>query len=94
MHFATTLLAMATTLAVTATATAIPDPSLRLAFLPKPDPNRPVCLQPKDAEEMADVFRALIQEYSDELALAALTEDFVDYASGTYNNNPLCISQT
>merc|ERR1712144_55571 len=29
----------------------------------------------------ADVFRQLIQDYSDELALNALTEDFVDYAS-------------
>lgn len=39
------------------------------------------CLDAEWADKMADVFRALIQEYSDELALAALTEDFVDWAS-------------
>merc|ERR1712070_1237131 len=30
----------------------------------------------EEAENMADVFRQLIQDYSDELALNALTEDF------------------
>jgi len=35
----------------------------------------------EDAEQAADIFRQLIQNYSDELALAALSEDFVDYSS-------------
>ena len=35
----------------------------------------------EDSEEAADVFRELIQNYSDELALEYLTEDFVDYSS-------------
>jgi len=39
------------------------------------------CITPQESEELAEVFRLLIQEYSDELALAALTEDFVDYSS-------------
>lgn len=34
-----------------------------------------------EAETAADIFRLLIQDYSDELALAALTEDFHDWAS-------------
>lgn len=39
------------------------------------------CLSQAEGEEAADVFRALIQEYSDELALQYLTEDFVDWSS-------------
>jgi hypothetical protein len=39
------------------------------------------CLSDEDAEQAADIFRELIQNYSDDLALAALTEDFVDYSS-------------
>lgn len=39
------------------------------------------CLSDSDAEQAADIFRELIQNYSDELALEALTEDFVDYSS-------------
>jgi hypothetical protein len=34
-----------------------------------------------EAHEAADIFRKLIQEYSHELAMEALTEDFVDWAS-------------
>lgn len=44
-------------------------------------PAHPKCVTDEDAEVIADIFRLLIQEYSDELALAALTEDFVDWAS-------------
>jgi len=39
------------------------------------------CLSKEEGEEAADVFRALIQEYSDEIALEYLTEDFVDWSS-------------
>ncbi len=39
------------------------------------------CLSDSDAEEAADIFRELIQNYNDEIALAALTEDFIDYSS-------------
>ncbi|KAK3669588.1 hypothetical protein LTR78_010526 [Recurvomyces mirabilis] len=39
------------------------------------------CITPQEAEELAEVFRQLIQDYSTGLALAALTEDFVDYSS-------------
>ena len=39
------------------------------------------CLTKAEGEEAADVFRLLIQEYSDELALEWLTEDFVDWSS-------------
>nr|OQO32094.1 hypothetical protein B0A51_00632 [Rachicladosporium sp. CCFEE 5018] len=43
--------------------------------------NADVCLTDGDALAAADIFRHLIQEYSDELALDALTEDFVDWTS-------------
>ena len=39
------------------------------------------CLSDDDAQQAADIFQQLIQEYSDELALSALTEDFADYTS-------------
>jgi hypothetical protein len=39
------------------------------------------CINDEDADKMATVFQLLIQNYSDELALAALTTDFVDYSS-------------
>ena len=39
------------------------------------------CLTDADAAEAAEIFRQLILNYSDELALEALTEDFVDYSS-------------
>ncbi|KAI5363659.1 hypothetical protein Slin15195_G093120 [Septoria linicola] len=39
------------------------------------------CLTDEQAAAGADIFRRLIQDYSDELALEALTEDFVDYSS-------------
>jgi hypothetical protein len=42
---------------------------------------KPQCLSDEDADAGADIFRQLIQEYSDELALEALTEDFIDYTS-------------
>lgn len=50
-------------------------------FHPPPFHNRTACITDSDADALADVFRQLIQEYSDELALEALTEDFVDYSS-------------
>jgi hypothetical protein len=46
-----------------------------------PGPTGQYCMSEEDAEQAADIFRELIQNYSDELALAALTEDFVDYSS-------------
>lgn len=39
------------------------------------------CLSDSDAQTVADIFQELIQNYSDELALAALTEDFTDWSS-------------
>lgn len=39
------------------------------------------CITQAEGEEAADVFRQLIQEYSDEVALKYLTEDFVDVSS-------------
>lgn len=39
------------------------------------------CLTDSDAYEAASIFQELIQEYSDDLAVSALTEDFVDYSS-------------
>lgn len=39
------------------------------------------CLSAEGAQQAADIFQNLIQNYSDELALSALTEDFVDYSS-------------
>ncbi|KAF7196991.1 hypothetical protein HII31_01691 [Pseudocercospora fuligena] len=39
------------------------------------------CMTKEEAHIAADIFRRLIQEYTHELALEALTEDFVDYAS-------------
>ena len=39
------------------------------------------CLSDKDAQQAADIFQSLIQNYSNETALATLTPDFVDYSS-------------
>ncbi|EME80663.1 uncharacterized protein MYCFIDRAFT_124835, partial [Pseudocercospora fijiensis CIRAD86] len=39
------------------------------------------CMTKEEAHIAADIFRRLIQEYTHDLALEALTEDFVDYAS-------------
>lgn len=39
------------------------------------------CMTPSEADTAADIFRLLIQDYSDDLALSALTEDFHDWAS-------------
>ena len=39
------------------------------------------CLSDSDAQDAADIFQELIQNYSDKLALQALTKDFVDYSS-------------
>ena len=39
------------------------------------------CLSDSDAQAAADIFQELIQNYSDELAMEALTRDFVDYSS-------------
>lgn len=44
-------------------------------------PEAEECLTEEEADQMAEVFRQLIQGYSDEVAMEALTEDFVDYAS-------------
>jgi len=55
-----------------------------VSYAPEPteiDADYEECVTDEEAENMADVFRQLIQDYSDELALNALTEDFVDYAS-------------
>lgn len=49
--------------------------------LPIPGLEQPKCVTDEDADSIATVFQLLIQEYSDELALAALTEDFVDWSS-------------
>lgn len=52
-----------------------------------------------DAQQAADIFQELIQNYSDELALAALSKDFVDYSSSVAiiinggDNDPLDITQ-
>lgn len=39
------------------------------------------CLTDADAQEGAEIFRQLIQNYTNTLALEALTEDFKDYSS-------------
>ncbi|KAH9845734.1 hypothetical protein Tdes44962_MAKER01165 [Teratosphaeria destructans] len=39
------------------------------------------CMSDADASTTADIFRQLIQGYTKEMALAALTEDFTDYSS-------------
>lgn len=45
-------------------------------------PSQPeTCMTTAEAHISADIFRQLIQEYSPELAMEALTEDFVDWAS-------------
>lgn len=46
-----------------------------------PTPTNSTCLTDEQAAAGAEIFRRLIQDYSDELALDALTEDFVDYSS-------------
>ncbi|KAF2206753.1 hypothetical protein CERZMDRAFT_115585 [Cercospora zeae-maydis SCOH1-5] len=46
-----------------------------------PVPSPSFCLNDEQAAAGAEIFRQLIQEYSDELALEALTEDFIDYSS-------------
>jgi hypothetical protein len=49
----------------------------------KPKPKKPckTCMSDKDATIVAQTFQSLIQGYTIEQALAALTEDFVDYSS-------------
>merc|ERR1712115_530333 len=77
MNFPATCTAVVTsvqTATVTETATYAPEPT-------GIDADYDECVTDEEAENMADVFRQLIQDYSDELALNALTEDFVDYAS-------------
>lgn len=39
------------------------------------------CLSDHDAQQAADIFQELIQNYSDRLARESLTKDFVDYSS-------------
>lgn len=49
----------------------------------KPKPKKPcnTCMSDEDATIVASTFQSLIQGYTIEQALAALTEDFVDYSS-------------
>ncbi|RMY54424.1 hypothetical protein D0865_04726 [Hortaea werneckii] len=80
MNFPATCTAVVTsvqTATVTETATYAPEPTGDGGY----DADYDECVTDEEAENMADVFRQLIQDYSDELALNALTEDFVDYAS-------------
>lgn len=44
-------------------------------------PKLPKCMSEQDALIVAVNFQQLIQGYTKEMALAALTEDFVDYSS-------------
>jgi hypothetical protein len=74
MHFSTSLLATAAILASSVLAAPAPAP-----FAPPADDC--YCLNDDDAYNAASIFQELIQDYSDELALATLTEDFVDYSS-------------
>ncbi|KAF7185905.1 hypothetical protein HII31_12778 [Pseudocercospora fuligena] len=46
---------------------------------PAPEPS--TCLTEAQAEDAAEIFQSLIRAYTDELALEALTEDFIDYSS-------------
>ena len=78
MHFATTLLATTAILASSALAAPAPVPE---PFHSKQDVDDCYCLSDADAQHAADIFQELIQNYSDELALETLTEDFVDYSS-------------
>ncbi|KAK5110972.1 hypothetical protein LTR85_000682 [Meristemomyces frigidus] len=85
LTFPATCTAIVTSVATTVTTSTVivtqtytePPSSTLVPFLP----SQPKCVTDEDAEVIADIFRLLIQEYSDELALAALTEDFVDWAS-------------
>lgn len=47
----------------------------------KPELNETFCLTDEQGDAGAEIFRRLIQDYSDEFALEALTEDFIDYSS-------------
>lgn len=47
----------------------------------EPKKNETECLTPEQWTAGAEIFRQLITNYSDEFALEALTEDFVDYSS-------------
>jgi len=38
------------------------------------------CMTDKDAEKVADNFKSLIDDYSEKVANATLTEDFIDYS--------------
>ena len=88
MYFTIAILAVTAATTFTGTAVAAPRPVSEASVstyqekrVPKTSSNDCYCLSDGDAAKAADIFRALIQEYSDELALDALTEDFVDYAS-------------
>ena len=74
MHFSTSLLAATAVLAGSALAVPAPEPRIQIT-------DDCYCLSNRDAYQAADIFQELIQNYSDELALEALTEDFVDYSS-------------
>lgn len=78
MLFSNTIIAAAAALSTSAFAL----PSLGLHLLGHPSYKPNMCISPKDVNVTADIFRILIQDYSAQLALDALTEDFVDYASG------------
>lgn len=51
------------------------------SFIPGPTPSFEACMTDNEASEVAEVFRQIIQGYTIEMAMAALTEDFVDYTS-------------
>jgi hypothetical protein len=70
--------APAATITVTATANSTaPFPTSSPSVPDVPD----TCMNQNDADMLAEAFRKLIQDYSAEFALNALTEDFVDYSS-------------
>lgn len=48
---------------------------------PAPAPAPEQCMSDEDAQVVVDTFQSLIRGYTIEQALAALTEDFVDYSS-------------
>ena len=43
----------------------------------------PECMSPADAQQVADNFQNLIQEYTDELANASLTPNMTEYSDST-----------
>ncbi|WPG97368.1 Hypothetical protein R9X50_00014300 [Acrodontium crateriforme] len=81
MHFATILLSsiLATAVFATPTPTNWNDNNWKWGSWGRNHRNQ--CLTKNQGQQGAEIFRQLIQEYSTQLALEALTEDFVDYTS-------------